>query len=78
MISSFCGNLSLVLRVETRGETDQLGLVPDAQVLSELPLPLHAENVVERRRADTVDGADGDARLRPFLLYSCENDKDQK
>ena len=42
------------------------------KVLAELPLPLHAENVeVERRRADTVNGAvvDGDACLRPFLLY---------
>ena len=40
-------------------------------MLAELPLPLHAENVeVERRRADTVNGAviDGDARLGPFFV----------
>ena len=52
------------------------------KVLAELPLPLHAENVeVERRRADTVNGAvvDGDACLRPFFVVLLfQNEKVQK
>ena len=52
------------------------------KVLAELPLPLHAENEeVERRRADTVNGAvvDGDACLRPFFVVLLfQNEKVQK